>query len=214
MKNLDIWEQVHECPQEALSEIKGGKLKGKSDISPIWRYKRLTELFGPAGKGWGITNDTYTVVDGANGEKAVMCQLTLWYKEDEKRCVPGQGGSMLIATEKGQLVTNDEAYKMAYTDAVSVACKQLGFAADVYWSKGSDSKYQRWSDDDPLGTGNTDKRLEPRPTQAFSDIAQISAKDYPAKCVVCGAVLTPAQKQLSMQKYGELLCPECQKKVP
>lgn len=198
MKNLDIWEQVHECPQEALSEIKGGKLKGKSDISPIWRYKRLTELFGPAGKGWGIANDTYTVIEGANGEKAVMCQLTLWYKEDERLCVPGQGGSMLIATEKGQLVTNDEAYKMAYTDAVSVACKQLGFAADVYWSKGSDSKYQRWSDDDPLGTGNTDKRLEPRGD----------------KCKVCGATLTTAQKQLSMQKYGELLCPDCQKKVP
>lgn len=34
------------------------------------------------------------------------------------------------------------------------------------------------------------------------------------KCKVCGATLTTAQKQLSMQKYGELLCPDCQKKVP
>ena len=29
---------------------------------------------------------------------------------------------------------NDEAYKMALTDAISVACKQLGVGADVYLS--------------------------------------------------------------------------------
>lgn len=194
---MNIWEQVQQCPPEALTPIQGGKLKGKSDISPIWRYKKLTELFGPAGKGWGITNDTYTVIDGANGEKAVMCRLDLWYRtDDDVYSVPGQGGSMLVATEKGQLVTNDEAYKMAYTDAVSVACKQLGFAADVYWSKGSDSKYQRWSDEDPLGTGNTEKRLPVRGDN----------------CEVCGATLTAAQKALSKQKYGRLLCPACQTK--
>lgn len=29
---------------------------------------------------------------------------------------------------------SDECYKMALTDAISVACKALGVAADVYWS--------------------------------------------------------------------------------
>ena len=41
---------------------------------------------------------------------------------------------MLISKEKGSLATNDEAYKMALTDAISVAAKALGVAADVYWS--------------------------------------------------------------------------------
>ena len=38
------------------------------------------------------------------------------------------------------LYLSDEAYKMAYTDALSVACKALGIAADVYYEKDK-SKY-------------------------------------------------------------------------
>lgn len=40
---------------------------------------------------------------------------------------------MLISKESGGLYTSDECYKMAFTDAISVACKMLGFGADVYW---------------------------------------------------------------------------------
>ena len=35
---------------------------------------------------------------------------------------------------------DDEAYKKAYTDAISVACKALGFAADVYYRE-DETKY-------------------------------------------------------------------------
>ena len=38
--------------------------------------------------------------------------------------------------------SNDDGYKMAYTDAISVACKLLGMSADVYWQAG-ESKYSR-----------------------------------------------------------------------
>ena len=38
-------------------------------------------------------------------------------------------------TKKNGLYTNDECYKMALTDAISVACKALGFGADIYWEK-------------------------------------------------------------------------------
>lgn len=39
-----------------------------------------------------------------------------------------------MAQEKNGMYTSDEAYKMAYTDAISVACKSLGMAADVYYA--------------------------------------------------------------------------------
>lgn len=197
MSNLYLWERYQECPPEAKKTIRGGKLNGMTDISPIWRYKALTEAFGVAGDGWGIDDTQFTVLDGAKGEKVVMCTLTLWHESNgRKNRVPGQGGAMLINTEKGELRTNDEAYKMAYTDAVSVACKQLGFAANVYWQGGADSKYARQTDDDPLGTGNTEKHLAPR-----GDV-----------CEKCGAALTPGQKALAIQKYGRMLCPACQAK--
>lgn len=37
---------------------------------------------------------------------------------------------------------------MAYTDALSVACKALGIGADIYWSKDK-TKYTNFSDDAP-----------------------------------------------------------------
>lgn len=59
-----------------------------------------------------------------------------------------------------------------------------------------DSTQGRQTDDDPLGTGNTEKRLPARGDA----------------CEVCGAKMTAAQKALSQQKYGRLLCPACQAK--
>ena len=49
----------------------------------------------------------------------------------------GTGGSSFVANEKSGLYTSDEAFKMAVTDAISVACKQLGIGAAIY----SGSKY-------------------------------------------------------------------------
>ena len=49
--------------------------------------------------------------------------------------IVGVGGSMFIAKEKSGPYTSDEAYKMALTDAISVSCKALGIAADIYWVK-------------------------------------------------------------------------------
>ena len=42
--------------------------------------------------------------------------------------------------EKSGTYTSDECYKMALTDAISVACKSLGMGADIYWGQDS-TKY-------------------------------------------------------------------------
>lgn len=47
-----------------------------------------------------------------------------------------------MAKEKSGMYTSDECYKMALTDALSVACKALGVAADVYW-QADKTKYTR-----------------------------------------------------------------------
>ena len=52
---------------------------------------------------------------------------------------------MFKALERGGLYTSDECFKMATTDAISVACKQLGIGADIYW--GADStKYTKYTE--------------------------------------------------------------------
>ena len=55
--------------------------------------------------------------------------------------IPGIGGSMFVASEKAGLRTNDECYKMAVTDALSVAMKMLGVGADIYMGRYDGSKY-------------------------------------------------------------------------
>lgn len=54
MSNLDLYEKVRQVPQEAQKTIGGGRLKGMTDINPMWRIKTLTEHFGICGVGWKV----------------------------------------------------------------------------------------------------------------------------------------------------------------
>ena len=74
--------------------------------------------------------------------------------------IPGTGGSAFVTEEKSGLHTNDECYKMALTDAISVACKSLGFGANVYWEKDSESKYTKPTKSDNPLKGNDHLALE------------------------------------------------------
>lgn len=86
------------------------------------------------------TDKNKEIIDGANGEKIAIVDIELYVKVNGEWSEPieGTGGSSFIAKEKNGLYTSDECFKMAYTDAISVACKSLGMGADVYWG---DSKY-------------------------------------------------------------------------
>ena len=136
MDKMQIYNATKECPKNALKEIKAGRLKGKSDINPMWRIKTLTEQFGACGVGWYYDITRQWTEHGASGEIAAFCNIDLFIKVDGEWSKPikGTGGSSFIAQEKGGLYLSDECYKMALTDAISVACKALGFAADVYWN--------------------------------------------------------------------------------
>lgn len=154
MNNMDIYDQVRQCPQDALKPIQAGRLKGKSDINPMWRIKMLTQLFGAAGIGWYYTIDKQWM-EACGDEIAAFVNISLYIRVNNEWSKPiqGTGGSMFAAKEKNGIYVSDEAYKMALTDAISVACKALGFAADVYWNTDS-TKYQ-------AGTTGGDKAQKP-----------------------------------------------------
>ncbi len=42
---------------------------------------------------------------------------------------------MFVANQRNGPHVSDECFKMALTDAISVACKALGLGADVYFAK-------------------------------------------------------------------------------
>ena len=144
MENLELYNSWRAVPKDAQKIITGGNLNGKTDINPMWRIKVLTERFGPVGFGWytKITEhwtDTETI--GGNLERVAWVRCELYVKIGDTWSLPieGIGGSKYAGKGRGSEL-NDEAFKMAETDAISVACKKLGIGADIYWA-GDSTKY-------------------------------------------------------------------------
>ncbi len=133
--NLKFYEAVRSVPDNAKKAFNNGSFSG-TDINPMWRIKMLTKQFGAAGIGW------YTEVVSERAEvygDTVMAivDLKLFIKVDGEwsRPIYGTGGNRLVTQTRSGLKTSDEGYKMAYTDALSVACKALGIGADVYFER-------------------------------------------------------------------------------
>lgn len=181
-KAIDIYESLAQPPKSALRQIEAGKLKGKTDINPQWRYKAMTEAFGLVGIGWKYEIHKLWTEQGAGAEKLAFAQVTVYIKDGDAWSDPieGIGGSKLVQLEKGAAVSNDEGYKMAVTDAFSTALKMLGVAADIYAGRWDGSKY---------------KEELPAPVEAVK-------KEFNGK------VVTPAPKLAFEPKGGETTAEE------
>lgn len=193
MDNLAIYNAVRSVPDSAKRRIEAGRLKGKTDINPMWRIKALTETFGPCGFGWKYVITDKRLEQGANGEVAAFLDIDLFVKADGvwSDAIPGTGGSAFVAKEKNGLYTSDECFKMALTDAISVACKALGFGADVYW-EADRSKYDK-----------------PESKQEAPVLCECCG--LPIKPVKCGDRVYPTNEivENAVKKYGKRLCWGC-----
>lgn len=147
--NMRYYAHGAEVPKDAQKDFNNGSFSG-TDINPMWRIRTLTEMFGPAGIGW------YTEVLSERQEQITedhticIVDLNLYVKVDGEWSKPifGTGGNTLkTKTSKGYIKSTDEGYKMAYTDALGVACKALGIGAKVYWSKDK-TKYDDYLNDE------------------------------------------------------------------
>ena len=135
--NLSLYNRLRNVPGDAQKKITAGRLKGMTNINPMWRIKALTEQFGPCGIGWKYVVMRQWTETGANNEVIACCNIDLYikYNGEWSEAIPGTGGSTLIAKETNGLHTSDECFKMALTDAISVAAKALGAGADIYWQE-------------------------------------------------------------------------------
>src|ERR1700743_1396434 len=158
--NLRIWSVFEKTnPDDTKSFTRGGGFKGTA-ISPISSIKRMTEQFGPCGTGWGMYDPTFQVVPAA-AEVMVFCTVGIWFRDAgaQSQTVYGVGGDKVMTqifekdpkeNKEGDLETgrfktypqaSDEAFKSAYTDALTNAFKMLGIGADVHEGKFDNNKY-------------------------------------------------------------------------
>lgn len=141
---LEYWERLNKAPKQYLKKIEFGALKGKSDINPQWRMMAMTDVFGPVGIGWKYEIVRDWTVTAPSGVVMVFVEVAVYVKhlEEWSAKIPGIGGSELVELAKGDLKHNDEGYKMATTDALSVAFKALGVAAEIYLGNFDGTKYR------------------------------------------------------------------------
>lgn len=149
--NMALWNKYAEPPAEALKSFDNGNFKG-TDISPMWRIRCLTEEFGPCGIGWytEVVEHWSEVAWSSDIEQCVTThvRIKLYYVDEQtgewSKPVEAVGGNTMTMFSRKYKTTrvSDEAYKMAYTDAIGGACKMLGIGGSVYWERGY-SKYER-----------------------------------------------------------------------
>ncbi|MDE6397783.1 MAG: hypothetical protein K2L51_00515 [Clostridiales bacterium] len=174
MDNLEIYEKVRTVPETAQRAITAGRLKGKTDINPMWRIKTLTEVFGICGYGWRYEiTDKRMDRNPESAEIAAFVDINLYIKvgDEWSMAIPGTGGSTFVAEEKSGLHMSDECFKMALTDALSVACKALGMGADVYWNADA-TKY-----DAPKAPAKGSAKSPEKEEVSISDIWKLPGAD-------------------------------------
>ena len=166
MDKMNVYKQLATPPKDALKTIGGGRLKNMTDIKPQWRIEKMTEIFGACGVGWYPEITKQWTEEGCDGQKLSFCNINLYIKVDGEwsKPIPGTGGNMLTTKEAKGLYSSDEAHKMAFTDALSVAMKLLGMAADIYRGTALDSKYAQQEDTTEKPAQKIDKSVHDKTT--------------------------------------------------
>lgn len=184
MNGMEVYDRLAVVPEDARKPIEFGALKGKSDINPQYRIEAMTKEFGLCGIGWRfevLKTETFACPDG---QIMVFMTIAAQVKEGDEWSAPavGYGGDFIIKLEKGQLKPNDEAYKMAETDALGNALKYFGVAASVYRGM-YDSKHGRRDEQARNEANQSDtKNTAPKPAPKLTPKPANQAKpaDKPA----------------------------------
>jgi hypothetical protein len=70
----------------------------------------------------------------------VFCTASIWHGSKDKT-VFGVGGDKVVSKFSSGLRSDDEAFKKAFTDAITNALKLIGVGGDVHMGRFDDSKY-------------------------------------------------------------------------
>lgn len=223
MDNMEVFNKAKAVPDYAKKTIASGRMKGKTDISPMWRIQKLTEMFGPCGIGWWYVIKDQRLEAGANSEIKAFVDIDLYYKQGDmvSQPIPGIGGNSFVTKETSGLHTSDECFKMALSDAISVATKALGVAADVYMGTEA-TKYtntervQSGAVDPPPPRPQSDKKPVPAPVlnvdgYYYCDNCKDIIKQQKGKD---GRTISATEvAAIALKRTGKQLCAACLKEL-
>jgi len=139
-EKTSLWDRLGKTdPNHTKGFKRAGGFSGTA-IRPMWAIRRMTEEFGACGEGWGVNEPVFQVVP-AGDEVLVFCTVGMWHGKRDAVVYGVGGDKCLTARKSGGAFADDEAFKKAYTDALTNAMKLIGVGADVHMGLFDDSKY-------------------------------------------------------------------------
>lgn len=226
--NLTIYNFCREVPQNAQKPFSNGSFSG-TDINPMWRIKKLTEVFGPCGIGWYYEVLSERAETYGDTVMAIV-DLNLYVKDAEgnwSKPIFGTGGNLLVQVTKSGARPSDEGYKKALTDALSIACKALGIGADIWYSKDVNNDPQSKYADRYIEVGGTPATPAP-PMEKLDRAAPakvITGEPVDLTCENCGNPIQDALNRagepwfasdiaaFTKKRFGKALCCQCAKEA-
>jgi len=190
--NTALWDALGKTdPKHTKAFKRAGGFTGTA-LKPQWAMRRLTEQFGPCGKGWAPDMPQFQVVPGDNREVLVYCTVSAWYMDGPNKCVVhGVGGDKIVSYIKANQQYNrperwendDEAFKKAFTDALMNAFKFVGVGADIHMGQFDDSKYvAAVAREFAEGASNGEQDAHPKAARGLDGPITSKAKLHEALC--------------------------------
>lgn len=152
--NLRIWDRVDKTDTRYTKAAKVGGQQITS-LSGTAMIMKATEIFGPAGLGfgWKVLEERFDqgqeMISGEGDKRLVLgvelnhtVKILFWFELDGKRGEFEQYGCTRYLYKSNYGTTTDgEAPKKSLTDAIKKSLSMLGFSADVFLGMFDDADY-------------------------------------------------------------------------
>jgi len=154
MSNMQIWDKVEKTDTRYTkkADVNGQKITSLNGTAMIMK---ATEVFGPAGIGFGWRvleerfDDGMEIFMGEGDKRSSLgftknhtVRILFWFMLDGKRGeIEGYGCTNAVYKSKYGMSTDGEAPKKSLTDAIKKCLSALGFSADVFLGLHDDANY-------------------------------------------------------------------------
>ena len=198
---LQLWDSVSTTDPKYTKKV--NQRGGFTAIAAQSQVKKATEVFGPAGIGWGVKNEKFTNIEGTT---LVLYNSTLWYIFNSKTGELPIHSSIKYGAN-GRY--DDDFAKKVATDALTKGLSKLGFNADVFMGLFDDNKYvnqvtEKFADDSwKKKLNQVVDKLPDSDKKKFSDAISkktITSKNYKAYITRAAELLVQFEAALSEAK--------------
>ena len=198
---LQLWDSVSTTDPKYTKKV--NQRGGYTAIAAQSQVKKATEVFGPAGIGWGVKNEKFTNIEGTT---LVLYNSTLWYIFNSKTGELPIHSSIKYGAN-GRY--DDDFAKKVATDALTKGLSKLGFNADVFMGLFDDNKYvnqvtEKFADDSwKKKLNQVVDKLPDSDKKKFSDAISkktITSKNYKAYITRAEELLVQFEEAMSEAK--------------